>query len=156
MSNNPEQKLCTATVDNPEPREACCHEQADTAQAELGVSSEATIEPTPDQAAGPDPKEQAPEADPPAATDADTAEQSPWSGPQESTETDPVTALKPDQDKVQAAPLPPKSRIPRAIFQYYLQFGFTPQAVAAILHLPPKDLTNNKVSFVPTTPPKNC
>ena len=160
MSSSLEQELCTTTPDNLESIKDDYYGAGNTDQDELELSPETTIEPTPDQATDGDPEELAPESDPLEATDADTEKQAPHCDHQELTETDPVTVPKPCippcKCKVPATPQPQKSRIPKAVFQYYLQFGFTPKAVEAILHSPPKDLTNKKVSFVPTTPPKNC
>ncbi|NLG86197.1 MAG: hypothetical protein GX489_03165 [Firmicutes bacterium] len=162
MSSNPEQELCPTTVDNPELMEVCCHEKEDETQKQSQLSPEATIEATPDQAADTDPKEQAPKSDSPETTDIGTIEKATESGPPEPTIADSIVTSEPSpcvpacKCKVQAPPQPLKYRTPKAVFQYYLQFGFTPQAVTAIWHLPPKELANKKVSFVPTTPPKNC
>lgn len=141
MSNNPEQELCITTVDSPEPIAVCCSEKEDPAQEKLALSPEATT----DQAPNANTQDPAPELATPEQIIANSVVAS-----------KPSSYVSASKCKVQAPPQPQKSRLPRAIYLYYLQFGFTPQAVDAILHLPPQDLTNKKVSFVPTTPPKNC
>lgn len=142
MSSNQEQELCTATVDSPEPIEVCCQEE-NTNEETLETAPELTIEPIPDQAADADLDEQVPELD-----------------PQETTDADPITTATPcpppGQCKIQTIPQLMESRIPKAVIQYYLQFGFSSPAVHALLHSLPKDIADQKVSFTPTTPPKNC
>jgi hypothetical protein len=132
VSSNLKQTPC----DNPDSPKTCCNHKEDTTSEELKLSPEPAIETTPDEATDMTPKELAPKLDPPVAT--------------------PKQCAPKCKCKAKATAPPRKSRLPNAVVQYYLQFGFTPKAVHAILHSPPQDLTNKKVSFVSVTPPKNC
>lgn len=151
MFSSLEQELCAPAVDSLEPTEVL-QEEAHVEQGETEVAPEEIIteeEPVPEQ-----PTEQPSEVD---CLDPTVETEAP-----EPTVTPTDTAPEPKSSKSTASiKIPPpllmqRSRIPSAVFKYYLQFGFTPDAVHAILHSAPKDLSNKKVSFVPITPPTNC